>query len=68
MASGYTHCADRDCMETAVSNNTLIPELCWECEEAGCEPYRPGDPDYDTLPGHMRECQRKDAYQESEAQ
>ena len=36
--SGYTPCKCRDCFEIAVSNDTTIPEMCWECIEAGCEP------------------------------
>lgn len=55
-------CADRDCMEIATSVNTTTPALCLECREAGCEPYRPDDSDYSSLPSHMRECQREDAY------
>lgn len=35
--SGYTSCACRDCMETAISNNVTKPELCSECVDAGCE-------------------------------
>ena len=37
MASGYTECKCRDCMEIAVSDDMEHPEFCWECEQAGCE-------------------------------
>lgn len=53
--SGYTPCACRDCFETSISSNMNVPELCWACEDAGCEaraetecrsPYAyGGDPD-----------------------
>ena len=36
--SGYTHCACRDCFETTVSNDMASPDLCHDCEDAGCEP------------------------------
>jgi hypothetical protein len=36
--SGYTHCACRDCMETVMSDDMAHPDLCSDCEEAGCEP------------------------------
>lgn len=32
MASGYTACKCRDCMEIAVSNDVLDPDYCNECE------------------------------------
>lgn len=35
--SGYTHCACRDCFEIAISDDENVPELCNECEEAGCD-------------------------------
>lgn len=35
--SGYTHCACRDCFEIAISDDENVPELCSECEEAGCD-------------------------------
>lgn len=35
--SGYTSCACRDCMEIAISNDTRRPDLCGECEDAGCD-------------------------------
>lgn len=50
MASGYTICACRDCMDTAVSEDENKPELCTECENAGCDVG--GDSD----------CERDDAY------
>lgn len=62
--SSNTSCACRDCMDTTVSSDTTKPELCSECADAGCEAYRPGDGDYESLPGHMRGCQRNDAYGE----
>lgn len=37
MNSGYTACACRDCFETSVSDNMDHPDLCNECEEAGCD-------------------------------
>ena len=36
--SGYSQCACRDCFEIAISDDTSDPEMCWECEEYGCEP------------------------------
>jgi hypothetical protein len=60
--SGYTPCACRDCMDIAVSSDWTKSELCLPCKGEGCEPFRPGDSDYESLPGHMRECQREDAY------
>jgi hypothetical protein len=35
--SGYTSCACRDCFEIAISEDESVPELCNECEEAGCD-------------------------------
>jgi len=35
--SGYTSCACRDCFDIAVSDDVSAPDLCGECEEAGCE-------------------------------
>ena len=49
-SSGYTPCACRDCMDTVVSNDMGDPDMCSECEEAGCD--RDG------------ECLRADAYEE----
>lgn len=60
--SGYTPCACRDCMDTTMPSDMTKPELCSECADAGCEPFRPGDSDYESPPGYMRGCQRDDAY------
>lgn len=35
--SGYTNCACRDCFDVTVSDDMDEPELCSECEEAGCD-------------------------------
>lgn len=35
--SGYTSCACRDCFEIAISDDMSKPEMCGECEKAGCE-------------------------------
>jgi len=35
--SGYTDCACRDCFEIAISDDMAHPDLCNECEEAGCD-------------------------------
>lgn len=59
--SGYTPCACRDCMDTAVSSDTAQPELCAECTEAECEPL-PMTPSPGML--SMFNCQRDDAYGE----
>lgn len=48
--SGYTQCACRDCFEIAISDEETLPDLCWECEAAGCS--EDGD----------CECCREDAY------
>jgi hypothetical protein len=45
MSGGYIPCGCRDCFEIAIGEPG---DLCWECEEAGCE----GD----------GECCRADAY------
>lgn len=63
--SGYTPCACRDCMDTTVSSDVTKPELCSNCKDAGCEPFAPDSADYNALPGHMRECQREDAYSDT---
>jgi hypothetical protein len=34
MASGYTPCANPECMEIAISNDVENPDLCNECEES----------------------------------
>jgi ribosomal protein S27E len=62
--SGCTPCVCRDCRDTTMFSDQAAPELCEACAEAGCEPYTPGSADYNALPGHMRECQRDDAYEE----
>jgi hypothetical protein len=65
--SGYTHCACRDCMDVAISSDVSKPALCLLCKGAGCEPFAPDSADYNALPGHMRECQRDDAYSDDVA-
>ena len=47
--SGYTPCACRDCMETAISDDMSKPDMCHECQDAGCEPDSECqvEPDYD---------------------
>jgi len=52
--SGYTHCACRDCFDITVSADMAKPELCWACEEAGCDEQ--GE----------HECRRDDAYEDYE--
>jgi len=52
--SGYTNCACRDCMNVTVSSDVADPELCSECEEAGCAVGQSESDAYD--------CQRDDAY------
>lgn len=47
--SSYTHCACRGCMDTTVSGDASAPELCSDCEAAGCE-------------SGAGDCQRDDAY------
>lgn len=60
--SGYTPCACRDCTDVTVSSDMAQPELCEECEEAGCTKH-------ESLPGFIAgyglgyECQRDDAPQ-----
>jgi hypothetical protein len=34
--SGYTDCACRDCFDVAVSDDMDHPDLCGDCEGAGC--------------------------------
>ena len=53
--SGFTACACRDCFDIAVSNDIAKPDLCGDCEEAGCEK-------------NNGECQRVDAYGCDEAE
>ena len=50
VTSGYSNCACRDCFDVAVSDDVIHPDLCGDCEEAGC----------DAEGGE--ECQRDDAY------
>lgn len=61
--SGYAPCACRDCMDTTVSSDVNTPELCSECEDAGCVPYgtQEGNLFPRTLPSAF-DCQRDDAY------
>lgn len=54
--SGYTPCACRDCMDTTMPSDMTKPELCSECEDAGCEPGQSESDAYD--------CLRDDAYGE----
>lgn len=35
--SGYTNCACRDCFDITISDDMTKPELCLDCEEAGCD-------------------------------
>lgn len=60
--SGYTPCACRDCMDTTVSSDTSNPELCGECQEAGCEPFPRDDWKARVTAVTTFECQRDDAY------
>lgn len=39
MVSGATPCACRDCMQIAISNDRTKPDLCNDCQEAGCSDY-----------------------------
>lgn len=50
MGSGYVNCACRDCFDVAIGSDADVPELCNDCEDAGC------DPDGES------ECERSDAY------
>ncbi len=47
--SGYTNCACRDCFELVVSADMRKPDLCAECDQAGCA-------------HDAGECRREDAY------
>lgn len=47
--SGYTGCACRDCFEVTVSADWTIPELCWECQDAGCQVGQSESCAYDCL-------------------
>lgn len=60
MTSGYTSCACRDCMDVTVSSDTSKPELCTECQEAGCEQCFA--PDNCATGMDQHDCQRADAY------
>lgn len=66
MASGYTNCACRDCFDVTVSSDTTKPELCSECQEAGCTNHN-NLPDYMTAYGLGYECQRTDVYEGSDS-
>ena len=50
MASGYRHCACRDCFEIVIGEPG---KFCKECQDAGC-PY------YHGVEGMSQECQRLD--------
>jgi len=58
--SGYTLCACRDCMDAVMSSDVENPELCEECENAGCVIF---DPRSMGLRTSYAECQRDDAYE-----
>lgn len=60
MSGGYCPCACRDCFEIAITSEDGKRELCWECREAGCEPW-PGD-EAPKARGTNYECQRPEAY------
>lgn len=36
MGSGYTYCACCNCFETIVSSDVKHPDLCADCQKAGC--------------------------------
>jgi len=59
MASGYTYCACRDCMDIAVSNDMSTPDLCEECKDADCVRWV-GEVNSPLAANY--ECQREDAY------
>lgn len=54
--SGVTLCGCRDCFETVMSNDVDRPDLCTDCEAAGCERYCTACGTGDT------ECSAPDAY------
>jgi len=58
--SGYTNCACRDCMDVTVSSDTSKPELCSECQEAGCVAIAPYSERVQFCTTY--ECQRLDTY------
>lgn len=60
--SGYTFCACRDCMDVTVSDDMAQPELCSECQDAGCEPWKTTGEPMSGWYGLAYECQREDAY------
>lgn len=65
MASGYTDCGCRDCFDIAVSNDMDDPELCSECESAGCTRECDAlDSGALLLSSSEMECQRDDAYED----
>lgn len=61
--SGYTNCACRDCMDVAVSSDMHKPELCSECQKAGCVAIAPYNDGVQFCSAY--ECQREDAYSDS---
>jgi len=40
---GYHSCPCRDCFEIAIGETRGKPSLCWECQQAGCDPDGEGD-------------------------
>lgn len=62
--SGYTPCACRDCMDITVSSDMASPELCSECTDAGCVPWRTDRESMGAWYGATYECQRDDAYED----
>jgi hypothetical protein len=58
--SGYTPCACRDCMDRAVSSDMAQPELCSDCQDAGCVAVAPYNERVQFCTTY--ECQRDDAY------
>lgn len=46
----FNPCACRDCLDAAISGDDEVPELCSDCEAAGCDVTT------------TSECQRQDAY------
>ena len=55
--SGYTPCGCHDCFDVAISNDVNSPDLCGECERAGCTNHH-GRPSFLTVYGMYNECQR----------
>jgi hypothetical protein len=62
MASGYTNCACQDCPDITVSSDDTKPELCGECQEAGCNVFPRDDWRTRVTATISFECQRDDAY------